>query len=78
MGGALDRLAGVVPGAFTNCTSDEGYGTLILDEVFGEYFGPLRVPVYAGASFGHFRRKLTLPVGLPAEMDADAGRLRLL
>ena len=78
LAGVLDRLAGVVLGAFTNCQPGEGYGTLTLDEVFDDYFGRLGVPVYAGAQFGHIRRKLTLPVGLPVEMDADAGTLRLL
>lgn len=76
--GALDRLAGVVLGAFTNCNPGEGFGTLTLDEVFDDYFKPLNVPVYRGAMFGHIKRKLTLPVGLPAEVDADAGTLRLL
>ena len=78
LAGVLDRLAGVVLGAFTNCQPGEGYGTLTLDEVFDDYFGRLGVPVYAGAQFGHIRRKLTLPVGLPVEMDADAGTIRLL
>ena len=36
------------------------------------------IPVYGGASFGHIRLKFTLPVGLPVEMDADAGTLRFL
>lgn len=76
--GALDRLAGLVIGAFTNCNPGEGFGTLTLDEVFDDYLMPLNVPVYRGAMFGHIKRKLTLPVGLPVEMDADAGTLRLL
>jgi muramoyltetrapeptide carboxypeptidase len=79
LAGALDRLAGVVLGGFTNCGPGDGnFGTLTLDEVFDDYFKPLGVPVYSGASFGHIRRKFTLPVGLPTEMDADAGTLRLL
>jgi muramoyltetrapeptide carboxypeptidase len=76
--GALDRLAGVVIGAFTNCNPGEGFGTLTLDEVFDDYFKPLNVPVYRGAMIGHIKRKLTVPVGLAAEIDADAGTLRLL
>ena len=76
--GVLQRLAGVVLGAFTNCTPGEGYGTLTLDEVFYDYIKGLNVPVFSGASFGHIRRKYTLPIGLPLEMDADAGTLRLL
>ena len=77
--GALDRLAGVVIGAFTNCTpGDNNFGTLTLDEVFDDAFRPLKVPVYRGAMIGHIKRKLTVPIGLPAEIDADAGTLRLL
>jgi muramoyltetrapeptide carboxypeptidase len=78
LAGVLDRLAGVVLGGFTRCEPGEGYGSQTLDEVFDDYFLPLNVPVYAGASFGHVRRKFTLPVGLDAELDADAGTLRFL
>lgn len=77
--GALNRVAGVVLGGFTNCTPGDGnYGTLTLDEIFDDYFKPLNVPVYSGALFGHIKRKFTLPVGLPVEMDADAGSIRYL
>lgn len=77
--GALQRVAGVVLGGFTDCKPSEGsFGSLTLDEVFNDYFGGLNVPVYRGAQFGHIKRKFTLPLGVPAEMDADAGTLRLL
>ena len=78
LAGALDRLAGVVLGAFTKCEPGDGYGTLTLDEVFDDYFKGLGVPVFSGASFGHIRRKYTLPIGQEVEMDADAGTLRCL
>lgn len=79
LSGALDRVAGVVIGGFTRCGPGDGnYGTLTLDEVFDDYFKPLKVPVYSGALFGHIKRKFTLPVGLDVEMDADAGTLRYL
>jgi muramoyltetrapeptide carboxypeptidase len=72
-------VAGVVLGGFTDCKPSEGsFGSLTLDEVFDDYFGSLSVPVYRGAQFGHIKRKFTLPLGVPAEMDADAGTLRLL
>jgi muramoyltetrapeptide carboxypeptidase len=76
--GALDRVAGVVLGQFTKCEPGEGFGTLTLDEVFDDYLLPLGVPVYRGAMIGHIRRKFTVPVGALAEMDADAGSIRLL
>ncbi|HSW03834.1 S66 peptidase family protein [Aquabacterium sp.] len=78
LSGALDRLAGVVLGAFTNCNPGESFGSLTLDEVFDDYFRPLNVPVYRGAMIGHIRRKFTVPVGLEAEIDAGAGTIRLL
>ncbi|OWQ46479.1 hypothetical protein CDL60_13475 [Roseateles noduli] len=79
LSGALDQLAGVVLGKFTQCGPGDGnFGTLTLDEVFDDYFLPLNVPVYRGAMIGHIKRKFTVPVGQPAEMDARAGTLRLL
>jgi muramoyltetrapeptide carboxypeptidase len=77
LAGVLERVAGVVLGAFTNCEPGDGFGTLTLDEVFDDYFKPLNVPVFRGAQFGHIRKKWTLPIGLPVEMDAQAGTLRL-
>lgn len=76
--GALKQVAGVVIGQFTKCEPGDGFGTLTLDEVFDDYFKGLGVPVYRGASFGHVKRKFTLPVGLPVELDAAAQTLRLL
>lgn len=79
LAGVFQRVAGVVRGGFTNCTSgDDRYGSLTLDEVLDDWFAPLGVPVFAGAAFGHVRRKVTLPVGLAVEMDAAAGTLRYL
>lgn len=78
LAGALAQLSGVVLGRFTKCEPGDGYGSLTLDEVFDDYFLPLNIPVYRGAAIGHIKRKLTVPVGAPAEMDADAGTIRLL
>ena len=79
LAGVLERLNGVVLGAFTKCEPGDGrYGTLTLDEVFDDYFKPLNVPVYSGALFGHIKRKFTLPLGLEVEIDADAGTIRYL
>jgi len=78
LAGALGQLAGIVLGRFTKCEPGEGYGSLTLDEVFDDYLLPLNVPVFRGAAIGHIKRKLTVPVGAAAEMDAEAGTIRLL
>jgi muramoyltetrapeptide carboxypeptidase len=38
----------------------------------------LGVPAYQGALFGHVDDQFSLPVGARAEIDADAGTIRLL
>jgi muramoyltetrapeptide carboxypeptidase len=79
LGGHLAQVAGVVLGGFTNCKPSEGsYGTLTLDEILADHLGGLGVPVLRNAAFGHIGPKWTLPLGVPAELDADAGTLRLL
>lgn len=78
LAGAFDQLAGVVIGQFTKCEPGDGYGNLTLEEILNDYFLPLNVPVYRGAMFGHVKLKLTVPVGAPAEVDADARTIRLL
>jgi muramoyltetrapeptide carboxypeptidase len=78
LAGAFKKLAGVVLGNFTNCLPGEGFGSLTLDEVFDDYFLGLNIPVFKGAQFGHVKLKYTFPIGLPVEMDADAGTLQLL
>ncbi len=78
LAGKLDHLAGVILGQFTKCEPKEGEPSLTLDEVFGDYFSHLGVPVIANFPVGHVRRNATLPCGVPVEVDADAGRVRVL
>ena len=79
LAGVLDCLNGALLVAVTKCEPGEGrYGTLTLNEVFDDYFKPLKVPVYSGALFGHIKRKFTPPLGLEVEIDADAGTIRTL
>ena len=78
LAGALDQLAGVVIGQFTDCKPGEGFGRLALEEVFDDYFKSLNIPVFSGSQFGHIRRYFTLPIGLEVEIDADAGTIAML
>jgi muramoyltetrapeptide carboxypeptidase len=77
--GILRKVAGVVFGQCTNCKPSDGSTSLFtLSEVFQQHLGPLGVPVYTGAMFGHVDDQFSLPVGCRAEIDADAGTIRLL
>ncbi|MEV4534759.1 LD-carboxypeptidase [Asanoa sp. NPDC049518] len=70
--GALDGLAGVALGQFTDCSDDWGTGLapLLLDRL-----GDLGVPVLGGLPIGHGPGQLSVPVGALATVDATAGVL---
>jgi len=79
LGGVLGRLAGVVFGQCTDCgASGPSYGGFTLSEVLQQHLGSLGIPAFQGAQFGHVANQFSLPVGVRAEMDADAGTIRLL
>lgn len=74
-GGKLDNVAGVAFGYCTDCDSD-GPG-FALEEILRDHLEPLGVPVVQGLAFGHIQEKLTLPIGLEATLDAEAGTLTI-
>lgn len=78
MAGALDRLAGVMVGRFTDMKRTMSDGASGFDEVLAHYFQPLGVPVAYGFPIGHIDRQWTLPLGVRARLDADTGEVELL
>jgi muramoyltetrapeptide carboxypeptidase len=76
--GALDRLAGVAIGRFTELERRGADGALGLEEVLETYLLPLGIPVAHGFPVGHIDDQWTLPLGVRARLDADAGDLELL
>ncbi|MGH8823093.1 MAG: S66 peptidase family protein [Jiangellaceae bacterium] len=65
--GWLDGVAGVVLGSWKDCEPVE---ELLLDRLT-----VLGVPVVSELGFGHGDSSLTVPLGLPATLDADAATL---
>jgi muramoyltetrapeptide carboxypeptidase len=76
--GALRQLAGVAVGRFTELERAARDGALGFDEVLATYFGPLDIPVAYGFPIGHIENQWTLPLGVRARLNADAGELELL
>ena len=66
--GYLDGVAGIVCGSWLRCGGDVG-----VEHVLRERLGDLGVPLLLGADVGHGARNLTFPLGVRAELDADAG-----
>jgi len=78
LAGVLDKVAGVVFGDCKNCDPGNGYGSLTLMEVLADHVGSLGVPAWYGSMIGHIADKFTVPLGINAEIDADAGTITLL
>jgi muramoyltetrapeptide carboxypeptidase len=78
MAGALDRLAGVIVGRFTELERRGADGALGLDQVLATYLQPLGIPVASGFPVGHIDEQWTLPIGVRARLDASAGEVTLL
>jgi len=70
--GALDGLAGIALGSWEGCGPVEDLRAVLLDRL-----GPLGVPVLWELGFGHCPSSITVPLGVPAVLDADAGTLTL-
>ncbi|MEV0212615.1 LD-carboxypeptidase [Micromonospora sp. NPDC050695] len=70
--GALDGLAGVAVGQFTDCA--DGWDTTVVD-VLSEQLGDLGVPVLGGLPIGHGAGQLTVPVGTKATLDTETQTL---
>ena len=71
--GALDRVVAVVIGDFTDCP--EGPHRVPPRAVLSQQLSALGVPVVTGLRFGHDRWNEFVPLGVHAELDANAGRL---
>ncbi|CAN5812857.1 LD-carboxypeptidase [soil metagenome] len=71
LGGALDRVAGIAFGSFTDGTEQGDASSRALDDVLGEAAELAGVPAIAGIPVGHIDDQWTLPLGAMAELDAD-------
>ncbi|MFH8223182.1 LD-carboxypeptidase [Streptomyces sp. NPDC018057] len=70
--GWLERVSGVLLGSWKDCGEPERVRALLADRL-----GGLGVPVAADFGFGHCAGARTMPFGVAAELDADAGTLAL-
>jgi muramoyltetrapeptide carboxypeptidase len=82
LAGKLRGIRGLVFGECASCRPREfqpGFeSTFSVGEVVQNLLGGLDVPVLTGLVIGHTDDQLTLPLGVEAELDADAGALTIL
>jgi muramoyltetrapeptide carboxypeptidase len=73
LSGFLDRAAGIVLGSWLDCGPPEA-----VREVLADRLGRLGIPVAWELGFGHGPAAPTVPLGVVADLDADAGTLTML
>jgi len=72
MSGALDHIAGLVVGHFTEPTPGNDLSSGALDTLVAEAADVAGVPAVAGMPVGHIDDQWTIPLGATAQLDADA------
>ena len=79
LAGKFRHIRGLILGQCQDCAPREFKpafdNTFSLGEVYDNILGELKVPVLAGLTIGHTEDQLTLPLGVRATLDADAGTL---
>ncbi len=76
LAGVLDRIAGMVVGVPTEVEPTEG-GPQELREIVLDVLGDRDIPVVGNADIGHQPPNVPLPLGIRAELNADAATLSL-
>lgn len=72
----LGDTNGVIIGELTDVKpSDTSKPALTVDQILNDYLAGLNKPVVTGLVYGHIPKKLTLPVGLRASLDANSQTL---
>jgi muramoyltetrapeptide carboxypeptidase len=77
MFGVLRVVSGIVFGQCTSCTTSSN-NSFTIPQVLNHHFAHLGVPVFANAMFGHIDTQFSIPLGVMAEMDANAFTIKLL
>ncbi len=78
LAGVLQQISGLVLGRFEDCVPKGSGPSLTLEQVWEEVLGDLPIPIATDLPYGHVPTKYTLPIGVRARLDADAGLLEIL
>ncbi|NLM03767.1 MAG: LD-carboxypeptidase [Clostridiales bacterium] len=71
----LQQVSGIILGSWQDCNNREYEKSLTLDEIFTELILPLGIPTIYNVQIGHCDSKITLPLGLTAEIIAEKGKI---
>jgi muramoyltetrapeptide carboxypeptidase len=78
LSGALDQLAGIALGQFTEIPDESAADTRPLLDLLYEVADQCAVPCVANLPIGHTGEQWTIPLGATAELDADSKTLMVI
>lgn len=71
-------IKGMLLGQFTDCAADPSKPSLTLEDIFRDVVQTFAKPILSNLPFGHVSKKMTVPFGLLARMDAAKHSLEFL
>jgi muramoyltetrapeptide carboxypeptidase len=74
--GALNKVAGIAIGRFSQCDAPAGVSSFTVEEVLRDRLTDLQIPIVANLPFGHDGCNAALPVGVEAILDGNTGELK--
>ncbi|MDF0556048.1 LD-carboxypeptidase [Kamptonema sp. UHCC 0994] len=75
MMGAFSGVRGIALGRFSRCEATPDILSFTVEEVLRDRLADLNIPIVSNLPFGHDGPNAALPVGIPAQLDADSGVL---
>ena len=79
LAGILEAARGIVVGELTDIKpSDPSKPFLAADKIISDHFFSFSKPILTGLVYGHVARKLTMPIGIKASLDATQGSFKFL
>lgn len=77
--GIAGRMAGAIFGQFTRCEAKDAKAPgFTVEQVLADFARHANRPCTANLQHGHVPKKLTIPFGIRAKLDVEAGRIELL
>jgi len=77
LAGVLDKLSGLVLGAFTECEPPPDRPSLTFNRILDDYFGDAQYPVATDLLYGHIPVKSAIPFGIRAKLETNENRATL-
>ncbi len=76
--GVMNKISAFVFGKCVKCLAEEPAKAFTFRQVLEQHMATLNIPAFSGAMIGHIENKLTIPIGIKAQIDAEKGTITLL